>query len=70
MSQQQRVPIGSIELQYHDSKAQTDAIIATLIREYKKNDIQLIQQINALRIENQKLLNKYEPKKDEKPKKN
>ena len=57
MSQQQRVSLGDMELQWHDSKTTTDSIIATIIREYKSN-IMRLQQENQMLKKNLEDLNK------------
>ena len=66
MSQQRAPTLNDIELRYHDSKTNTDALVATLLREYKGKFAEVLQQIQILKIENQKLKDKYEPKIEEK----
>ena len=69
MSMQQVPTLQHIDIQYHDSKTQADALIAQLFRGHKENDFRLRQENRLLKVELQKLRDKYEPKKDEKPKK-
>ena len=63
MSQQRAPTLDDVELRYHDSKTNTDALVATLLREYKGKFAQIAQQVQILTAENQKLKDKYEPKK-------
>ena len=69
MSMQQGPTLIDIELKYHDVKSQTDALIAQLLRDYKDNYFRVSQELRLKTIEIQKMRDKYEPKKDEKPKK-
>ena len=48
MSQRQQT-LSEIEIQYHESKTQTDACVAALLRGYKEN-------INRISQENQQLV--------------
>ena len=75
MSQQRAPTLDDVELRYHDSKTNTDALVATLLREYKGKFAQIAQQVQLLKTENQKLnadLAKFKhpekPKKEGKPK--
>jgi len=63
MSQQRTPTLDDVELRYHDSKTNTEALVATLLREYKGKFAELVQQVQILRVENQRLKDKYEPKK-------
>jgi len=66
MSQQRGQTITDVELQYHDSKTNTDALVVTLLREYKNRLGQQVQQNQALTLEVQQLKDKYEPKEKKK----
>ena len=60
MSQQRQPTLNDVELKYHDSKTNTDALVATLIREYKGNLDRLMQENNMLQAENKALKEKLE----------
>ncbi len=70
MSQQRAPTLDDVELRYHDAKTNTDALVATLLREYKGKFSQLVIEVQALRVENQKLVDKYEPRKKDAKSKN
>ena len=57
MSQQRAPTLDDVELRYHDSKTNTEALVATLLREYKGKFAELAQQNQLLKAENQKLNN-------------
>ena len=69
MSQQRGQTLNDVELQYHASKTDTDALVATILREYKKRFNEIAQQNQILTAEKQRLLDKYEPKEKKKEKK-
>ena len=66
---QQGPTLLQIELEYHDSKTRTDALAVQLFRDLKQNYIRVSQELQLKNLELQKMREKYEPKKDEKPKK-
>ena len=69
MSQQRGQTLNDVELQYHDSKTNTDALVVTILREYKRRFSEISQQNQILTTENQRLKDKYEPKEKKKEKK-
>lgn len=66
MSQQRGQTLNDIELLYHASKTETEALVATLLREYKRRFNELAQQNQIQMTEKQRLLDKYEPKEKKK----
>ena len=66
---QQGPTLQDIEIQYHDFTSSQTACFAQIMRGYKETNFRLSQELRLKTIEIQKLRDKYEPKKDEKPKK-
>ena len=66
MSQQRGQTLNDVELQYHDSKTNTDALVVTLFREYKRRFNEIAQQNQVIQEENKRLKDKYEPKEKKK----
>ena len=56
---------GDIKLQYHEFKTSAEACVEAMSRKY--SDVS--QELRLKNLEIQKMRDKYEPKKDEKPKK-
>jgi len=67
MSQQRGPTLNDVELQYHSSKTDTDALVVTLLKEYKFRLSQLAEQNQKLQ-EEVKLYKKDPKPEEEEPK--
>ena len=68
MSMRPPPSFGDIKLQYHEFKTSAEACVESMSRKYGEDVNRLSQELRLKTIEIQKMRDKYEPKKDEKPK--